>query len=207
MAKTPIYDQSQALSAYFNDMLTTPAPLTKTAVSEVTAPPPHTQAPANNDMLDAETAIDTSDAVAPPESLRLLLFAINDIKLALPVSSLNNVVRWPEQGLNILPQQADWQLGVFEQKPQNSRVVDLSAFLQTESQLLPSSDTNYILLIAEYQWGIACQHIHQVASYQSSTAINWQHNQSQTTWCKGVIIEGNYQIIDVPALIATLDQS
>lgn len=201
MAKTQIYDQGQALPAYFNDMLTTPAPATKTTATESAAIP----TPADNVIAKAETSIDTTEVVERPESLRLLLCDINDIKLALPVSALNNIVHWPEQGLNILPEQTDWQLGSLAQQQQNSQIIDLCRLLQPQTQPLPLH-ANYILLIAERRWGIACQHIQQIVSYESS-AINWHDEQAQTPWFKGVTIEGNYQIIDVSALIARLEQS
>jgi len=196
MAKTQIHKQEEALSVYFDDMLTTPKPT-----------PNKKSAAAEQAVVEPPKTTNTAAAVTAerPDMLRLLLCDIDGIPLALPLSTLNNIVHWPQQGLQQLPDQPDWQLGLFSQKQKNSQVVDLRNLLQTESRSA-AFQANYILLVDERRWGIACHRIGHIISCQSD-AINWSDDLSQSPWFMGVVNDGQYQIIDIPAVLAALEQS
>lgn len=203
MANQPIHEQSQALSAYFDDMLTTPATITKATSATESA---ITEMPSNDSAAQPEMVNEAplSEVDEQPENLRVLLCDIDGLNLAVPVSEVNNIVRWPQQGLNVLPEKPSWQLGVINQ-PQTSQVIDIRHLLQTEARLKPIQ-ANYIVLVDDHRWGIACHHIQHIVTYQADS-INWHDQQSQPSWRRGVITEGNYQIIDIPALLLTLKQS
>jgi len=205
MANKPIHEQGQALSAYFNDMLTAPTAVTPTKV----AIEPKTAMPANDDVK-AEAEVITEAAPAPPkvierpDSLRVLLCDIDGVTLAVPIAFLNNIIRWPEQGLTALPEQAQWQLGVINQA-HDSQVIDIRHLLQTANQSMPLQ-ANYIVVVDERRWGIACHQIKQIVTYQAE-AINWRDDLSQPAWSQGVIGDSLYHIVDIPALLLTLEQS
>lgn len=205
MANKPIHEQSQALSAYFDDMLTTPATTTEAKAAK---DPVITETPSDDSQVETEVVNQSPlpDVDDHPESLRVLLFDIDGVTLAVPISDLNNIVRWPKQDLIAVAEQpTDWQLGIINQQQQTSQVLDIRSLLQTENLLRPIQ-ANYIVIVDGHRWGIACHHIHHIVTYQSDT-INWHDEVSQPSWSRGIIIESNYQIIDIPALLLTLEQN
>jgi purine-binding chemotaxis protein CheW len=214
MAKTQIYEQEQALSVYFDDMLAQPKPKQTQAPAKPAAVSAPNTAPLDDAIAETHSAevsepVSQSESKAPaiPGNIRLLLCEIDDIKLAFPVSEINNIVRWPQQGLTQIPDQADWQLGLFSQKQKNSQIIDIRRLLNSGDETTPFPfQAQNILLIDERRWGIACHRIHHITSYQQDE-INWRQELSQRPWFTGVVNEGMYNIIDIPALLAALQQN
>lgn len=205
MAKKQIHEQGQALIAYFNDMLTAPTTVTATKVATEA-----TTAMSSSDDVkaDAEAVAEAAPTLANvnerPDSLRVLLCDIDGVTLAVPMDFLNNIIRWPEQGLTALPEQAPWQLGVINQE-HDSQVIDLRHVLQTANPSTPLQ-ASYIVIVDERRWGIACHQIKQIVTYQAA-AIKWHDDLSQPAWSQGIIRDGLYHIVDIPALLLTLEQS
>lgn len=195
MAKTQIYQQEEALSVYFRDMLAEPG---KAKPAPETAPPPHTIEA--EDKTTQEQAAAISEAPAP---LKLLLCEIGGIKLALTVAELNNIVLWPEQGLNRLPGQADWQLGLLSERDQQVEVVDIRPALQAAGSEAPAQ-TRYILLVDGRRRGIACDSIEHIITVEAE-AVNWRQDRSQRPWFSGVVADSMHNIIDLPTLLSALD--
>lgn len=203
MAKKQIADQQDALSIYFDAMLTTSS-VKKQSVPGQDVP---VEASTSRPIVEPETATESTPQkpIERPESLRLLLCEIDNVKLALPVSLLNNIVQWPQQGLQQQVDQPDWKLGLWHQTTQPSQVVDIRSLLPIKARSAPLQ-ANYILLVDEQRWGIACHHIQHVITCQSN-AINWSEGFTQQPWFAGVVNEGMYQIIDIPALLTALERS
>lgn len=202
MAKKQIPDQQDALSIYFDAMLTTSTAKKKSVPSqEVTV-----EAPTTNPIVEPEPVIEPQipNPVERPETLRLLLCEIDNVKLALPVSMLNNIVQWPQQGLQQQVDQPDWKLGLLHQTTQISQIADIRSLLPIKARSAPLQ-ANYILLVDEQRWGIACHHIQHVITCQSD-AINWSENLTQQPWFTGIVNDGMYQIIDIPALLTALER-
>jgi chemotaxis signal transduction protein len=188
MAKPAIHEQAQALSVYFRDMLAesekTPAPV---------QPVPET------DISEITPTADVAPVIADKENF--LLCQIGGMPLAITVSTLSNIVHWPEQGLSQLPGQADWQLGLLRHQQQHCDVIDIRALLQA-----PATDkqADYILLLAQGRRGIACNVIEQIRTI-SPDAINWRQDRSQRPWFLGVLSDTMHSIVDIEALLAALD--
>jgi chemotaxis signal transduction protein len=194
MAKPAIHEQAQALSVYFRDMLAesekTPAPV---------EPVPETDLSEIAPTADAASTDDVAPVIADKENF--LLCQIGGMPLAITVSTLSNIVHWPEQGLSQLPGQADWQLGLLRHHQQHCDVVDIRALLQA-----PATDkqADYILLLAQGRRGIACNVIEQIRTI-SPDAINWRQDRSQRPWFLGVLSDTMHSIVDIEALLAALD--
>lgn len=201
MAKTAIHEQSQALSVYFRDMLAepeqTPPVVGQTLETEISE-----QTPAPNSTTQSTDATHADDVVPTiADTENFLLCQIGGMPLALAVSSLHNIVHWPEQGLNQLPGQADWQLGLLSHRQQHCDVVDIRPLLQA-----PVTETraDYILLLDQGQRGIACNVIEQIRTL-SPEAINWRQDRLQRPWFLGVLSDTMHSIVDIDALLAALD--
>jgi chemotaxis signal transduction protein len=194
MAKMAIHEQAQALSVYFRDMLAesekTPTPV---------EPVPETDISEIAPTADAASTDDVAPVIADKENF--LLCQIGGMPLAITVSTLSNIVHWPEQGLNQLPGQADWQLGLLRHQQQHCDVIDIRALLQA-----PATDkqADYILLLAQGRRGIACNVIEQIRTI-SPDAINWRQDRSQRPWFLGVLSDTMHSIVDIEALLAALD--
>lgn len=210
MAKTQIYQQEDALSVYFRDMLAEPRPVNETPAPEV--PPPQivpepaqetTQIPADSVQTEIETT-QVTDTTSVVSNHKLLLCHIGGMKLALDVSALSNIVHWPSSGLNQLPGRRDWQLGLFRDREQHIEVVDIRHLLQADEHD-DEQQPGYILLINERRMGIACDAISQIINIDDNS-INWRRDTSQRPWFSGVIADSMHSIIDLTVLFAALEQ-
>lgn len=205
MAKTQIYQQKDALSVYFHDMLAEPRKSTRTLADKKPAPPESTPEPTNKPSLEPEPTPEKIQTApkAWEGPLRLFLCQIVGIKVALPVSELNNIVHWPQQGLVQFPDQADWQLGLLSEHGQQIEVIDIGAVLQAtpgEEKVQP----RYILLVDGRRLGIACEAIEEIVSLETDT-IHWREDNDPRSWFKGLLSESMHTLIDLPALLTSLD--
>jgi len=210
MAKTQIHQQEDALSVYFRDMLADHRPVTETPAPETEAPqlvpeaaPEITQAPTDSVQTEIKTTQGT-DTTSVVTNHKLLLCHIGEMKLALDVSALSNIVHWPSAGLNQLPGRCHWQLGLFRDRDQHIEVVDIRHLLQTD-QRDDEQQPGYILLINDRRIGIACDGISQIINIDDDN-INWRHDTSQRPWFSGVIADSMHSIIDLTALFTALEQ-
>ncbi|WP_297808241.1 chemotaxis protein CheW [uncultured Methylophaga sp.] len=205
MAKTQIYQQKDALSVYFHDMLAEPRKSPRNIAAKSPAPPEITPESTNKPSLQAESTAEKrqTEPKASESPLRLFLCQIAGIKVALPVSELNNIVHWPQQGLTQFPDQADWQLGLLSDRGQQIEVIDIGAALQAtagEQQVRP----RYILLVDGRRLGIACEAIEEIASLETD-AVHWREDNDPRSWFKGLLSESMHTLIDLPALLTSLD--
>ena len=199
MAKTAIHEQTQALSVYFRDMLAEPD---KTQpVEQPVAEPDRAEAPLSASTATPAAADEPSPTFSGKQNF--LLCEIGGLPLAIAVSSLNNIVHWPQQGLTRIPGQSAMQLGLLSTQQQQCDVLDIRTLLQApDSSAEPQAD--YILLLDKGRRGIACNHIEHIKTFDSN-AINWRQDRSQRPWFVGVINESMHSIVDLTALIAALD--
>lgn len=199
MAKTAIHEQAQALSVYFRDMLAEPdtsQPAAKpVAVADTPAAPRSVTAdnpPASQNITPAFTGKEN-----------FLLCEIGGMPLAIAVSSLNNIVHWPQQGLNQIPGQSAIQLGLLSSHQQQTDVLDIRPMLQApDTAAEPHAD--YILLLDKARRGIACNRIEQIRTLNTD-AINWRQDCRQRPWFLGVISDSMHSIVDLTALLAAID--
>jgi chemotaxis signal transduction protein len=207
MAKTQIYQQEEALSVYFRDMLADPRSVADKPAPEAESPAPEpepqsTQAGTRSVQREVKATPQTDPA--PVTTIyKLLLCQIGGMKLALDVSALNNIVHWPSSGLNQLPGHRDWQLGLFRDREQHIEVVDIRHLLQAEKR--NGEQPGYILLVNGRRMGVACDGISQIINIDDNH-INWRSETSQRPWFSGVIADSMHSIIDLPALLTALEQ-
>lgn len=199
MAKTAIHEQSQALSVYFRDMLAEPdktQPVNDAAIT--------TEKTETVDTVSADSQPAT-DTISPAfsEQQNFLLCQIGGLSVAVAVSSLNNIVHWPEQGLSRIPGQSPLQLGLLSTREQQCAVLDIRTLLQTPDT--SDSQADYILLVDEGRRGIACNQIEHIKTLHTD-AINWRQDRRQRPWFLGVIGDSMHSIVDLTALLATIDK-
>lgn len=204
MAKTQIYQQKDALSVYFHDMLAEPRKSPRNLADKKPSPHQNTPASTNKPSLQAESTAENGqtepNTVESP--LRLFLCQIAGMKVALPVSELNNIVHWPQQGLVQYPDQTDWQLGLLSERGQQVEVIDIGAALQATPDAQQVSP-RYILLVDGRRLGIACEAIEEIVSLEAD-AFHWREDNDPRSWFKGLVSESMHTLIDLPALLTSL---
>lgn len=215
MAKTQIYQQKDALSVYFRDMLAEtrhvdeiPAPVTDKSPVDIKSDPvieaEATPAPSTHEI--AATEVDSTqeqETIPVVSSHKLLLCHIAGMKLAFEVSMLSNIVHWPKSGLNQLPGRQVWQLGLFRDRERSVEVMDIRHLLQSKQPVV--EQPSFILLMAERHIGIACDGISQIINIDNDQ-INWRHDITQRPWFSGVIADSMHSILDLPALFTALEE-
>jgi chemotaxis signal transduction protein len=199
MAKTAIHEQTQALSVYFRDMLAEPD---KTQPAEQPVAVPDTTEALSPTGTATQPAADEPSASFNGKQ-NFLLCEIGGLTLAIAVSSLNNIVHWPQHGLTRIPGQSAMHLGLLSTQQQQCDVLDIRYLLQapdTSAELQP----DYILLLDKGRRGIACNRIEHIKTF-ASNAINWRQDRSQRPWFLGVLNESMHSIVDLTAIIAACD--
>lgn len=174
----PITAQQQALSVYFRDMLAEPFKPAGTQPSATVPVPP------------------------PPGELTLLQCDIAGMALLLPVTALDNIVRWPSRPLTRLPASPDWLLGIYSERGHHTRVLDIRHLLEPSGKI-PHAPPRYILLVDAQRHGIACDQIHHIVTVASS-AVSRRRDLSHRPWFSGVVAEEMRSLLDIEALLDTL---
>ncbi len=208
MAKTQIYQQEEALSVYFRDMLAEPKPVEEKPSPAIAMPQssamPVEPAPVITEDSESDTQAQQAETTAVASIHKLLLCQISGMKLAFDVSALSNIVHWPASGLNQLPGRKGWQLGLYRDREQHIEVVDIRHLLQTTQH--DTDQPGYILLINERRTGIACDGISQIITIDADQ-VNWRRDTTQRRWFRGVIADSMHSIIDLPALFSALENN
>jgi len=157
--------------------------------------------------IELETkALDTEPVIVQENiSLKLLLCEIGGMKVALNVDELDNIIRWPEHGLNQIPGRRSWEVGIYSDQQHNTNVVDPRTLIEAPEKERPLS-ASYILLTQDRQLGIACDNIQQIIN-KNSSEINWRQNISQRSWFIGVVSESMHSVIDIRTLINAIQKS
>ncbi|MCX4192960.1 chemotaxis protein CheW [Methylophaga sp. OBS1] len=213
MAKTQIYQQKDALSVYFRDMLAEtrhvdeiPAPVTDKSPADIKSGADTEATPTTSTHEAAASEVDSAlgqETTSVVSSHKLLLCQVAGIKLAFEVSMLSNIVHWPKSGLNQLPGRQDWQLGLFRDRERSVEVIDIRHLLQSAPS--PVEQPSFILLMAERHIGIACDGINQIINIDNDQ-INWRRDTTQRPWFSGVIADSMHSILDLPALFTALEK-
>ncbi len=253
MAKTNIYEQKDALSAYLDEMLVDPSqpkerlsfplkadvPQTQTSLKQtilfpsedieqkteeeippvkalVSPPAPLiddvTQAKDNRseNLVQSADLTQTEETAAPPENipdsqntvLKILLCDIGGMKVAIEVEALDNIIRWPSEGLSYIPGRQSWEVALLNDKGQNTNIIDIRALLNTPDKSSPFN-ANYILLADDRRTGIACNSIEQIIN-KNSSEIRWRQDINQRPWFTGVVSETMHSILNISAIIEAL---
>jgi chemotaxis signal transduction protein len=190
-----IFDQKQALSAYFRDMLAETRPHT---LSDETA---ETRISAATKPIAEPVAV-----VAADEEIKLLLCDVAGMAVAVPIAALDNIITWPDTPLTRIPGEPEWVLGVCSDREAHTRVADISRLLSSETGSEIQQTPAYILLVGNRRWGIACNRLRKIVTLTGKD-INWRSDLTQRPWFRGVLVDSMSSVLDVDTLIAALQNA
>jgi len=187
---THIAEHEKALSAYLNDMLF--------------EEPTDLQLTKDTDFSQHISDSDKVDEHWRNSPFQTLLFEIQGLKLAIPLHELNGILTWPEKKMPIITGKPDWYLGLYSQDHTRTQIVDTAHIILPSTHKKSEDKPNFIILIAEGKWGLACNKVNQVMTL-SSEEIRWRKEAGKRPWLAGTVLDKMCSILNIKALIKQLE--
>jgi purine-binding chemotaxis protein CheW len=225
-----IVDEREALSAYFNALLsdevvqsTAEAVAAVSTVAEprveVTAAPQVVVAPREVVLVPAltvtEQKLEPETATELPriptwgeEKFQVMLFKVSGLSLAVPLTELNGVQEWFSEAITPMPGHASWYLGLVNYRGGQVPVIDTARFVMpADRQNMVSEDINErlhrIVYIGNAAWGLACDEVAEVITIEPEQ-VRWRSNRTSRRWLAGTVIEQMCALIDPPVFAEML---
>jgi len=192
---THIAEHEQALSAYLNDML-----------FEEPADPAFTKDTDLSQQIIKQTLSD-SDKVEKnwrDSPFQTLLFEIQGLKLAIPLHELNGILTWPKKTMPKIAGKPDWYLGLYSQDHKHTQVIDTAHIILPNILQNSENKPNFIILIADGKWGLACNKVNQVVTL-SSEEIRWRKEAGKRPWLAGTVLDKMCSILNIDELVKQLE--
>lgn len=169
-------------------------------------------------QVNVETQV-ASDTIEPTQTavpdwaenrFQCLLFKVPGLSLAVPLIKLNSVIPWDEN-ITTTPNQTDWYLGLVQHLQNQIKVIDTALLVMPENRRdnLESDTENrlsHILLVDDYQWGLACSSIGDVI-WLNQDEVKWRKNKNSRAWLSGTSLEHLCAIIDTEVFAKMLTKS
>ncbi len=159
-----------------------------------------------------EVKIEQQPAPAPPpekpESVipdwaqtrfQCLLFNVSGLNLAVPLVKLNSVIPWDEN-IVATPNETDWYLGLVQHLKKQVKVIDTALLVMPENRrdkidLNSTARLSHILLVDNYQWGLACTSIGDVI-WLEQDEVKWRKDKSSRAWLSGTSLQHLCAVMD-----------
>lgn len=147
-----------------------------------------------------EALIDTLD-----DEFQVLFFKVAGLTLAVPLVSLGGIVKL--ERVNHIMGRPAWYHGVQTHRDSQLNIVDTCAWVMPEKyddKLAQSVDYQYIVLLEESNWGLACESLVNSVKILKSE-VNWRTKAGKRPWLAGVVKQQMCGILHVQALIELLN--
>ncbi|MCG9756926.1 chemotaxis protein CheW [Shewanella insulae] len=139
------------------------------------------------------------------DEFQVLFFKVAGLTLAVPLVSLGGIVKVDR--INHIMGRPAWYLGVQTHRDSQLNVVDSGAWVMPEKyddELAQSVDYQYIVLLEDSNWGLACESLVNSVRILKSE-VNWRTKAGKRPWLAGVVKEQMCGILHVQALIELLN--
>ncbi|MFV7784420.1 chemotaxis protein CheW [Shewanella marisflavi] len=139
------------------------------------------------------------------DEFQVLFFKVAGLTLAVPLVSLGGIVK--VERINHIMGRPAWYLGVQTHRDSQLNVVDSGAWVMPEKyddKLAQSVDYQYIVLLEDSNWGLACESLVNSVKILKSE-VNWRTKAGKRPWLAGVVKEQMCGILHVQALIELLN--
>ena len=132
--------------------------------------------------------------------LRLLLFRLCGLSMAVPASDIERTLEWPEE-LSPAPGGERLRLGILENGAESIPVMDLAGLVIPERLRGRQSagKATHILITACGSLGLACHGVEGVVGV-ASDAVNWRTERTSRRWLAGTVAELGSALLDIAAL-------
>jgi len=141
------------------------------------------------------------------ERFQCLLFDINGLHLAVPLSELNSIAGKQEAATTHLLGQPEWHRGILEHRGHKVGVVDV-ARLVMPGKLAPVKEQtvtpNHVLILGDSKWGLMCDKLLSPITVEPSD-IHWSCRHENRAWMAGTLPDQLCIILDLDVLQAMID--
>jgi len=193
-SRPSIVDQQDALSLYMNDMLD--GSLEVLISDEATIQ--QTLGQPNKVVIEQDAS-----KYWKQSPFQVLIFDVQGLKVALPLHELNGIFTYPEAKLPRLPGKPEWYLGLYQHQEYRSQVVDTAHVILPDGFQHTPIPPNYIILIDNHKWGLACNDIIEVTTL-SPDEVKWRKQLGNRPWLAGTVISRMCSILNVAMLAEQL---
>lgn len=133
------------------------------------------------------------------QPFQCLLFKVSGLSLAVPLVKLNSVMPWTDK-ITQTPNRTNWYLGLVKSHDSNVKVIDTALMVLPENRrakidMDPSHRFSHILLVDNYNWGLACDAIGDVI-WLDQHKVKWRKDKSSRPWLAGTALEQLCAIMD-----------
>jgi len=188
----------------------------QTQKTEVPPAPVIVQKVAEESAVVTQNAAVDSDTVEKPqpviphwgkEQFQCLLFDINGLHLAVPLSELDSIAGKQESSTTHLLGQPEWHRGILEHRGRKVGVIDV-ARLVMPGKLSPVKEQtvtpNHVLIIGDGDWGLMCDKLLSPIMVEPD-GIHWSCRHENRAWMAGTLPEQLCIILDLDVLLAMID--
>lgn len=166
--------------------------------------------------LETDVKLQTQKGVTPPgvteglidtldDEFQVLFFKVAGLTLAVPLVSLGGIVKL--ERVNHIMGRPAWYHGVQTHRDSQLNIVDTCAWVMPEKyddKLAQSVDYQYIVLLENSNWGLACESLVNSVKILKSE-VNWRTKAGKRPWLAGVVKQQMCGILHVQALIELLN--
>lgn len=202
-------DSPLALTAYLEALFREP-PVTQTESSAVVAKAPEAVETADT-VESRETSQARSEPVAIDQSLQVLLLDVWGLRMAVPVTDLNGILKWPQRLIHT-PTRDPARIGMIEHRGRSIPVLDLLLLLDAREQVAARAAGNgdagikgsHVLLVGDERWGLACTGTRKVMNLEPGQIQ--PVNLPGRPWYLGTVKDQLCALIDLAALMAHVEE-
>ena len=138
-----------------------------------------------------------------------LLFKVSGLSLAVPLVKLNSVIPWDEE-ITHTPNKTEWYLGLIKHLEYQIKVIDTALLVMPENrhekiETDREKRLSHILLVDDYQWGLACDSIGEVI-WLTQDEVKWRKNKKTRAWLSGTSLEHLCAIMDTQVFAEMLNE-
>lgn len=227
LAQTLLAEPDEALKGYLQTLLDeiptsdAPAPPASELATQArsaqarkisTRTKPAVETPPVEQPSEKRVAAPTQDAAdAGPQrpewagaTFQALYFEAADSQFCLPLVCMKSIVRL-EKALTKVPGLPPWHLGVMSLRGENVGVIDL-ARLMLGAEGDRESRHNYVLLLDDGRWGLACDGLGQAQAVDPAD-VRWRQVKNQPRFLEGVIRQSLTPLLSTRDILAALKEA
>jgi purine-binding chemotaxis protein CheW len=162
------------------------------------------------ETLQSETAAELAESLLPDAApwqniemgneFQALFFEVAGVTFAVPLMELGGIHQLGE--VSALFGQPKWYRGIMTQREQQMSVVDTALWVMPEKDL-EVADYNYLIMLGESNWGLACHHL-KGTELLHRDQVKWRHQEGKRPWLAGMVKEKMCALLHVRELLVLL---
>lgn len=140
------------------------------------------------------------------ERFQCLLFDINGLHLAVPLSELNSIAGKQKSTTTHLLGQPEWHRGLLEHRGRKVGVIDVARLVMPGKLSAVKEQTvspNHVLIIGNGEWGLMCDKLLSPVMVEPD-GIHWSCRHKNRAWMAGTLPDQLCIILDLDVLLTMI---